>query len=156
MSRTKEVADHKRRIDQLFAKYKVIERTQDSELQAHWAKYLCLMVSAFLEQAIRSTYSDYAKRKASPRIAKFIQSRLSRFINPSVDKVVQIARSFDEDWANELEDASNQELKDAIVSIVANRNELAHGKHSGITFVTINNYYEKAIKYLEIIERQCS
>ena len=34
------------------------------ELQAHWGRYLCVLVAGFLENAIGEIYSEYARRAA--------------------------------------------------------------------------------------------
>jgi hypothetical protein len=44
------------------------------ELQAHWGRYLCVLVAGFLENAIGEIYSEYARRGASEPVAKYVAS----------------------------------------------------------------------------------
>ena len=54
-------------LDNLFAKITQIQRMSpdDIDLQAHWARYLCILVSGFLENSISTIYIEYAKKKAT-------------------------------------------------------------------------------------------
>jgi len=152
--RNHEVIRYQTRLDSLFEKVKNI---QDFELQAEWAKYLCVLVSGYLETAIRAIYSEYARNKANKNVANFVSSRLSGFQNPNVDMILQRARAFSPIWADELESVLNtrDELKNSVNSIVTNRNHIAHGENVGITYTTIYKYYQNAIKVMEMIENQC-
>jgi RiboL-PSP-HEPN len=71
-------------------------------------------------------------------------------------KILELARSFDPEWADELEAVTIGKLKDAIDSIVANRHNIAHGQYTGITLAAIIDYYASAVKVLELIEGQCN
>ena len=49
----------------------LIQRTaqassQDLELQAHWGRYLCILVAGFLENALTEIYTDFVKNAAKP------------------------------------------------------------------------------------------
>ncbi|MBF0553199.1 MAG: hypothetical protein HQK96_01435 [Nitrospirae bacterium] len=46
------------------------------------------------------------------------------------------------------------ERKDAIDSIVANRNQIAHGEYVGLSLVLMKNYYKNASEVLEFIKKQ--
>lgn len=126
------------------------------ELQAHWARYLCVLTAGFLENALAEVYSEYAKRSASSYVANFVESVLGRIQNPKAAKFVETARTFDRNW----EDGFNRFLedkgrKDAIDAIMANRHLIAHGKDSGISLVRISDYLQKSVEVIEFIEKQC-
>lgn len=151
-----EVIRAKQKLDKVFAKIDQLPK-EDIELQAHWAKYLCILVSGFLENSVRAIYSEYAKKVSkSTKLTNFVESKLKDLQNPRMDKILQLTGSFSREWQSNLEKATEGELKDAINSIVANRNNIAHGEDSRITYARIKDYYEKAIKVINMIENQCN
>ena len=119
----------KQRVDHLFTQTRFV--SGDLEIQSHWARYLCVVVSGFLESSVRQLYASYGRRRASPQIARFVDSQLKFFQNPKTEKILELARSFDSTWETELRTAAGGEPKDAIDSIVANRNNIAHGESVG-------------------------
>ena len=152
----KEILRYKRQLDDLFSKVSTLD--SDFEMQSHWAKYLCIRVSGFLEVAVSTIYKNYAKNKAAPFVVNYVDKQLSSLQNPNMEKILKITRSFNPDWAKEieLELIDNSEIKDSIDSIVDVRNKIAHGEDVGITYTRIKRYYEVALKLVEFLETQCS
>jgi len=151
--RNVEAVRYKQRLDRLFQKIGAF--SEDLELQAQWARYLCVLVAGFLETSIRAIYSEYARGCAAPNVASYVAARLAKFTNPNMEKVIQLTRSFNADWANGLEMRTEGEIKNAIDSIYNNRNLIAHGRDTGISYTSIHNYYQKAVTLIEMIEKQC-
>ena len=126
------------------------------ELQAHWGRYLCVLVAGFLENAIGEIYSDYAKRASSDPVAKYVASVVLRIQNPKAQRFVDTAKAFKAEWGEELEEFLGENgRKDAIDAIIANRHRIAHGQDTGITVARVKEYLEKCIQVLEFIEVQC-
>jgi hypothetical protein len=148
-----DVVRYKQQLDDLFMK--ISSLPEDFEIRSHWAKYLCIRVSGFLEVSVRSIYSQYAKDKSAPFVANYIEKQLSGFQNPNMEKILNIVRSFNPLWAERLGKNIEGEIKDAIDSVVAIRNKVAHGDNVGITYAKIKNYYEIIVKLVEMLERQC-
>ena len=151
---TLEAVRYKQRLDNLFGQISVF--SGNSELQAQWARYLCVLVSGFLETSIRSIYGEFARKTASPYVANFVKCELGSFQNPKMGKILELARAFNPQWANQLEAATEGELKDAVDSVVANKNQIAHGRDVGITYARIKDYYEDVIQVVNLIEGMCS
>ena len=127
------------------------------ELQAHWARYLCVLSSGLLENALVETYSSYVTSKAIPQIAGFASAALSIIQNPKTQKFLEVAGRFDANWRDELElFVAADGRKEAIDSIIANRHLIAHGVDSGITLARLKEYLNRSIEVLEFIEVQCS
>ena len=148
-----EVIRYQQRLDDLFKK--IVAFAEDIELQSHWARYLCILVSGFLETSVRAIYSQYANTKAAPYVANYVDSQLQSFQNPNMERILQLARSFSPEWEEHLRSVTQGEPKDAIDSIVANRNRIAHGESVTITYTRIRSYYQNAIKIVELIDEQC-
>ena len=148
-----EVVRYKTRLDNLFKKVRVL--SEDFELQSHWAKYLCVRVSGFLEVAVHEIYSQYAQDKAAQNVANYVTRNLNRFQNPNMTKIISLTNSFNKEWGVSLKEQTEGQLKDAIDSICNDRNRTAHGRDSGITYTRIHGWYQDAIKVIELIEEQC-
>jgi RiboL-PSP-HEPN len=129
----------------------------DFEMRSHWAKYLCVLSAGFLENAISEVYGDFVRGAASQPVADYAMSTLSRIQNPKTSRFLEIARQFKTSWADALENfADSSGRREAINSIMANRHEIAHGKHPGITLVQIKYYLDRAVEVVEFIEKQCT
>ena len=161
--RSLKIAKEQQRLDNLFKKInKEIQKKSpedskppdeyDFELQAHWANYLCILVSGFLENSISTIYIEYAKKKATPQIVNFVEKKLEKFQNPKMEKIFQLMDSFDKKWGDQLRTKTEGEIKDAVNSIVDLRNRIAHGKFVNTTYITIKNYYQSSKKLLDVIE----
>ena len=151
--KTLEAVRYKQRLDNLFKQISAL--SGNPELQSQWARYLCVLVSGFLEVSICAIYNQFARKRASPYVANFVEFELGDFQNPKMGKIIELTRAFNPQWANELEAATEGGIKDAVDSIVANRNQIAHGRDVGITYIRMKNYYERAIKVVDLIEKIC-
>ena len=149
-----EIARHKQRLDALFDKSSLLP--QEDEILAHWARYLCIQVSGFLEVSIKTIYREYAKNTSAPNIQNYVTKQLSNFQNPTSGKISDLVGSFNPEWKRELNDIIEGEIKASIDSIVNIRNKVAHGEDSGIRLSTIKNYYENAVKLIFFLENQCN
>lgn len=127
------------------------------ELAAHWGRYLCVLVSGFLENAIGEIYSEYARRCANQNVATFVQSAVLKVQNPKSTKFVEVARGFNKAWADDLEAFLSQDgRKEAIDAIIANRHAIAHGGTTGITVGRVSEYLDKCVAVIEFLEGQCA
>jgi hypothetical protein len=142
-----------KRLDSLFDKVGKIQG--DEELVAHLAKYLCVLVSGYLETAVRDILSNYAQKKSHKYVASYVSKQLGRFKSPSMENIVTLVGFFSQDWKENLEESVEDELKDGINSIVANRHCIAHGIDVSITYGRISDYYKKALRVIAILEKQC-
>lgn len=140
----------------------LIKSTQNStgdnfELQGHWGKYLCVLSSGFLENAISEVYIGFVDNSSSPQVASFAGSTLKKIQNPKAKKFVEIASMFKKEWGQGIEDFydSDPSIKDAIDSIMTNRHLIAHGKATSVSVVRVNDYLQKSIQLIEFIEQQC-
>jgi len=147
-----DIARRQQRLDRLFDQAGKLP--PDYELQSHWARYLCVLVSGYLETSIRHLYGEYAAKRSSIQVAGFVSDQLEFFQNPNMQKIMELAGSFSRDWRRELEELED-EVRLAVDSIVNNRNQISHGEDVGISHGTLKRYYESANQLLNLIEGQC-
>ena len=129
--------------------------SDDIELQAHLARYLCVLISGYLETAIAEVYSEYAKRKGHPHLAAYVHRQMSRFQNPNMTKVLALVRDFNPAWAEQLRVSTQGEIKDSVDSLVANRHRIAHGQSVGVSLAYARQYYKGAVRLIDLIQEQC-
>lgn len=150
---TQELNRQRTKLDGLFQKVSAL--SHDAEMQAHWARYLCVLVSGFLENAVREIFTRYAREKAMPYVANYVENQLDRFQNPNMQRIFEIAGAFNPQWREELQKKTAGELGDSVDSIVNLRHQIAHGGSAGLSFVIMQTYYKNAKKVVEIINEQC-
>lgn len=150
--KARQLASHISRLDALFAK--ASELQANDELLAHWARYLCVLVSGLIEKSIITIYVAYAQDRGHDNLGRFVSARLKRFQNANRERITQLVASFSPDWARQLEGSVDESVWAAIDSVVANRNQIAHGENAGISYVVIKDYYSRVKKFLKVIDDQ--
>jgi hypothetical protein len=147
-----EITRQRQRLDDLFQKAKNLP---DPEIQSHWSRYLCVLVSGFLENAVRITYIEYARRRADVSVADFVESRLRQFQNPKMGTILELAGGFSHEWRQRLESDTSGRLGESVNSIVGNRHKIAHGESVGLTLHTLVQYYGDALTVIDLLRQQC-
>ena len=125
------------------------------ELVGHWGRYLCVLTAGFLENALREVYGEFIRNAASPQVARFASSRLDRISNPKAARFVETARSFDPAWAEAVETFLDEEgglRRNAIDSIINNRNQIAHGGSPPVSVGRVREYLPGCVQVVEFIE----
>lgn len=146
-----ELSSQKQKIDSLFV---VASTFTDAEIQSHWAKYICVLASGFLENSVRTLVGQYVNKKTQKPIANFVVGNINTFRNPKMESILQVVGRFDGTWREKLEKNLTSEMSTAVTSIVANKNLIAHGKSVGLTCATMKGYFKDAVKFVELLEKQ--
>lgn len=153
--KNREIARQIQKINDLISKTS-LACGGDIELQAHWAKYLCVLSAGFVENALSEIYGAYVDKAASPAVAKYARANLSKIQNPKSTKFIEIARSFKPDWGEDLEAfVGDDGRREAIVSLLSNRHLIAHGQDSSITISKVKDWLLKTVEVIEHIEDLC-
>ena len=119
---------------------------------------MCVVAAGFVENGLQTIYSEYAVNSASGPVARYVNSRLETIYNPNAQRFIDVAGSFNSTWREELEEylqSDNGSRKEALDSIMKNRNQIAHGKDVGITVHRVRDYIGRCVEVLEFIEDQC-
>lgn len=149
MTGRQEVHRLKQRLDATFAR--APGASSDIELQSDFARYLCVLVSGFLENAVVALILECAQRRSAPEVALFVERQLEYWTNPNVDKLLRLIGSFSPDWASRLDDFLQDERKAAVNSLVALRHKIAHGESVGTSIGQVRNYYSSAAAVVEFL-----
>ncbi len=135
-----EVARRKQRLDALFRG--IDGAGLSPELTAHYSRYLCVLVSGYAEQSVKELVTQYCRSKANEPIQKYVGQQLGRLRNIDLEKLRQLVESFRADWWTGLSTAREDELS-AFGSVATVRNAISHGMETGITMVTVRQYFEQ-------------
>src|SRR4051812_42192863 len=96
----------------------------DIEVQADFAKYFCVLVSGFLENAIVELILNAVQKRSSPEISLFVERQLEYWTNPKCEKIVQLFGDFSVEWRIAVESHLVDERKAAVNSLVALRHRI--------------------------------
>jgi hypothetical protein len=146
------IHQQKQRLDELF---KVARTLSDVEIQSHWSRYLCVLVSGFLENSVELCLSEYGKRGSNPAVSNFVSFKLRGFQNPKMGAILELFGAFNPDWKTQIETATQGKLSDSVNSIVGNRHKIAHGESVSLSMGALTGYYEDAAEVVEILQRTC-
>ena len=154
--RNSELNRQRQRLESLFKRTRSAT-SDDVEIQAHWAKYLCVLCAGFIENAYTEIYCGFIDSAASEPVAKYARKQISKTQNPKISKFLETSRDFKVDWAEQLEKYTGEEGRgDAIDSIMLNRHKIVHGgdSNSRITLVQLREWYLKSLEILDYLEQQ--
>ena len=136
------VSSDRRRIEaEIDALLRGANSSTDEELQSSLARYLCVLASSYLEAAFREIVVAYTEPRADRHISQFVGRSIKWFTNPNMERILQLVGQFDVQYRKNLEEFCSGELKDSVDSIIANRNNISHGRTSGISLTQISAYY---------------
>jgi len=149
-----EIHRRKQRLDSAFTRAERLDA--DAEILSDFAKYLCVLVSGFLEKSIVEVLLEYSRKHSDPRIQRHIEKRLDRLTNLKAGRLIETMGSFDPRWQVDLESYIVDERKDALDSIVDLRNRIAHGKDAGITMKNLKEYYGRVCDVVKHVSEMCT
>lgn len=141
------------RIDALQKKAETPPVSLDMELQSQLARFLCVLSSGLIEQATTSILEANARAKSRSEIANYVSSQLARLQNAKFEEILLLLGRFDPSWRQHIESNTPQDIRDAIDSIVNNRNQIAHGGQVGISLGTFSGYYSRVKIFIVELEK---
>ena len=97
-----DVHSERQRVQDVFARCDLLPF--DDVLRSHWAKYLSILTTGYLEQVIKIVLTEYTRRCANASVAAYAEAQLASFHNPGVDKISTLLAQFDRRWEQRLED----------------------------------------------------
>ena len=143
----------KQRLDVTFERAKGVGR--DTELQSDFARYLCVLVSGYIEKAVVELVLEHARKTGAPTLQRFVERRTKSFTNPKASHIQELLGSFDPGWQQDLSKFLVDERKDAVDSVVDQRNTIAHGGSVGLTYSRISEYYRQAQHVIDRVAELC-
>ena len=128
----------------------------DLETQSDFARYLCVLVSGFLERAVTELILEHSRRYGGPTLQRFVEANTRKFANANCKKLKDTLGTFSPDWRTKLDTILVDESKDAIDSVIGLRHLIAHGGSGGITYHRISEYYKRIQLVVDEIAHLCA
>ena len=125
---------------------------QTPDVQADYARYLCVLVTGYLEQTVVQIIVDYVDALGNQRLGRYVAKTLKRPGSMKVDRILDLVASFSDDWRSHLEDKLTLRHRDAIGSLYASRNRIAHGEDVDLTYRQVYEYYQRALEVVRLVK----
>lgn len=150
-------AEVSRLLQRLEATFKRVDLAQaDPELQSDFAKYLCILVSGFVETAVKELLLEHSRNNAAPTLQRYVEARTRRLTNLKSKRLLDLLGDFDPDWREKLSLLLVDEKKDALDSVIDLRNKIAHGESVGLTYQRIVDYFKHIKPIIEEVADICA
>jgi hypothetical protein len=148
------VASLKQRLDATFQRSNSVG--EDPEILSDFARYLCVLVSGFLEQSVVELLLEHVRRRSDTTVQRHVEAQLKRqFTNAKSQRLIGLMSTFDPAWGSDLEAFLIDGLRDAVDSVVDLRNSISHGRSVGVTVNRIRNYYTLVARVVEHVADLC-
>lgn len=135
-------AEVSRRKQRLAATFKAIDGANlGPELTAHFARYLCVLTSGYVEQSVKELVIEYCRKRSTDPIQRYVGAQLKKLRNIDSEKLRQLVESFSIEWWRQISGNLPDELN-SIGSIATVRNNVSHGGDTGITMNTVKQYFD--------------
>lgn len=139
---------HKLRLDNDFRK--AGSSATEESIGPMLAKYLCIAVTGYFEQSVAYLLREFSSQYSRRQVGMFAGSRLEKPTNLKREKFLTLIGTFDAKWRKDVEKLDTPlELLD---SIYATRNDIAHGRNTGITLGTLKRYYSEIQHLIDELE----
>ena len=149
-------AEVRRLRQRLDATFKRVNLTPaDTELQSDFSRYLCVLVSGYVETAVTELILEHSRNNSSPTIQMYVESRTQRLTNLNCERLEQLLGQFNPDWRAAIASILVDEKKDALNSVVSLRNKIAHGGSVGVTYQRISEYYNQIKPIIDLVADLC-
>jgi hypothetical protein len=148
-----EIDRQKNRLDATIER--VSKTVADAEVLSDFARYLCVLIAGFLEQAVIEVALEHVRTHSQISVLRHAESRLRRFTSANAQNIVDLLGSFDSDWRTDLETYLVDEYKDAVNGVVNLRHAVAHGRYAGVTMVSVKDYYVRVKRVVDHVADLC-
>ena len=152
------IVQHRDKLDRLFGHADELQKNAeiDSEVVSHFTAYLCVKTSGYVESSLRTILLDYVDSTISEqRLVNFVESRLTRTLNPRKRAILDLAGEFDQDWKNGLDLSIGNDLARSLSEIAKMRNDISHGRDVDLSLKDLKYHFENAKRVVEVIDEQC-
>lgn len=151
-----EVDRLKRRLDATFERCRKLGPSVDIETQSDYARFLCILVTGYLEKAVAELVMEHARRSGGPTLQRYVELNTQRFTNATSKKLKSLLGSFNPDWERKLDTVLADEFKDAVDSLLGVRHMIAHGGSASITLSRVADYYKRIQHVIDEIADLCA
>jgi hypothetical protein len=136
-----EIRSRRDRISSQFALIEAEKDKVDVRLLSLFANQMALRCAGLVEKSVQLILAEYARRRANPEIARFVQRQAEWENSLNCEKIEKLLDRFNKDWWRDIEASTTEESRLAIDSLKNIRDQLAHGGENGTGLVSILSYH---------------
>ena len=155
MKTIREIELRRRALNSAFDRARSLSAVANAEaVQADYARYLCVLVSGFVEKATVELILEYAQDKAARPIQSYLDANLRRLTNVDKDRLLRTIGALDATWQEKLDQFIDDKRQQALNSIVGLRHDIAHGGGGGISLNQVAQYWttiQEIVDYLNTL-----
>ena len=130
--------------------------TGSLEFQAHWARYTCVVMSAYIEDSVKELLREYTQTRAPKTVFNYVSWQLSFLQSAHTDKISDLVSRFDESWLTSFQSFLTEERKAAVNSVVGNRHRIAHGQDVTVTISQLKQWYPRINEVIDHLIGLCA
>lgn len=131
---------------------------QTSSVVPYLSKYAIIKACGTIEVAYKTIIADNCSKRTKKQVKTFIDNKVrDSSHNPSYTNICNLLDEFDSDWKDNFKQqvqihTDRDEILTSLSSLVAARNEFAHGGNPTITISDVIRYYRFCRIVIEIID----
>ena len=141
------VARQRQKLDITFSRARGLAAAP--ELHSDFARYLCIRVSGFVEQATIALLIEFVRVRSDPKVVRHVEGNVRRLSNLNAQRLIDVVGALDREWRRELEAFIVGEYKDALDAIVSLRNAVAHGRDVNVSWSHVNDHYTRVKRIID-------
>ena len=138
------------RIDDVFQR--AVGFNDNPEIQADYARYLCVLVTGFLEQSVVRVILEYVDELGDPSLSRYVAETLRRPGSMQAQEILRLVGNFNENWKTELGEKLTTRHREAIGSVYASRHKIAHGEDVDLAYRQVRGDYVLVLEAIEFLE----
>lgn len=124
-----------------------------AELEAFLSAHLVVLLAGAYEDCVEHMFTERAARTGDPEIQHYVQSTCDLlFRNPKFENIVRALKHFGDGYVNAFQTRIDTSAREAISSIVTNKNNVAHGKVSTVTIGDVENFHKRSLPIFDALE----
>jgi hypothetical protein len=149
-----EIERSRRRLEAAFSKVESLKGFAGAEeLQSHFARHLCVLVSGFVEQSIAEMVVVYSDGKSPKPLRAYVDTTVRRLTNVDRDRLCRFVSSFDKSWGHRIEAFTSDQRQSALNAVIGLRNQIAHGGPATVSLRQIAEYWQTVQEVVDEVER---
>jgi hypothetical protein len=139
--------------DGLYRHLRDSDFDRELAIQAEFARYLCVRVSGLFDASVGHILAKHIGHAANRKtVQRFAVLKLGNVTNLNARRLLKLFSEFDDQWRRDLEVFLDQRRKDALDSLVANRNNIAHGRPTTVTFSRVTEFHSRVTEVIDFID----
>ena len=126
------------------------------EVQSHWARYTCVVISGYIENSVQEILRAYTEERCPSQVLNYTSSQLKYFQSGYVENIIKLVSSFDKGWESDLTSFLTEERSAAVNSVVGNRHRIAHGLDVAVTVHQLSEWYPRVNEVIDHLVGICT